>query len=108
MCSELGWEVHYANLNGATDVEDLMGRYIPNPHRTKPDDPEYIFADGRVTAGLRQEEGKTKVIVLDEINAAAPNILIRLHEVLDNDREKRRGCSFRRRLGISGSEQTKN
>ncbi len=83
MCSELGWEVHYANLNGATDVEDLMGRYIPNPHRTKPDDPEYVFADGRVTAGLRQEEGKTKVVVLDEINAAAPNILIRLHEVLD-------------------------
>ncbi|PIZ01061.1 hypothetical protein COY62_00405 [bacterium (Candidatus Howlettbacteria) CG_4_10_14_0_8_um_filter_40_9] len=83
MCSELGWEVHYANLNGATDVEDLMGRYIPNPHRTQPDDPEFVFADGRVTAGLRQEEEKTKVIILDEYNAAAPNIVIRLHEVLD-------------------------
>ncbi len=83
MCAELGWEVHYANLNKATDVEDLMGRYIPNPHRTKPDDPEFVFADGRVTAGLRQEEGKIKVIILDEYNAAAPNIVIRLHEVLD-------------------------
>ena len=83
MCAELGWEVHYANLNGATDVEDLMGRYIPNPHRTKPDDPEFVFADGKVTAGLRKEEGKTKVIILDEFNAAAPNIVIRLHEVLD-------------------------
>lgn len=83
MCAELGYEVHYANLNGATDVEDLMGRYIPNPHKTNPEDPEYIFADGKVTSGLRQEEGKKKVIILDEFNASAPNILIRLHEVLD-------------------------
>lgn len=36
MAAELGWEVHYANLNGATDVEDLMGRYIPNPHKSDP------------------------------------------------------------------------
>lgn len=83
MAAELGWEVHYANLNGATDVEDLMGRYIPNPHKSGPGDPEYIFADGKVTSGLRQEEGKTKVIILDEFNSSAPNILIRLHEVLD-------------------------
>jgi MoxR-like ATPase len=110
MCAELGWEVHYANLNGATDVQDLMGRYIPNPFkldRTKISDEkyekiisewtnhtagmdptllegkEYIFADGKVTSGLRQEEGKVKVIILDEFNASAPNILIRLHEVLD-------------------------
>jgi len=83
MAAELGWEVHYANLNGATDVEDLMGRYIPNPNKRTPEDPEYIFADGKVTSGLRQEEGKVKVIILDEFNSAAPNILIRLHEVLD-------------------------
>ncbi len=83
MAAELGWEVHYANLNGPTDVEDLMGRYIPNPHKSKPEDPEYIFADGKVTSGLRQEEGKVKIVILDEFNAAAPNILIRLHEVLD-------------------------
>ena len=84
MAAELGWEIHYANLNGATDVEDLMGRYIPNPHKNKPEDPEYIFADGKVTSGLRQEEGKIKVVILDEFNASAPNILIRLHEVLDS------------------------
>ena len=83
MASQLGYEIHYANLNGATDIEDLMGRYIPNPKRSKQEDPEYVFADGRVTEGLRQEEGKIKVIVLDEFNAAMPNILIRLHEVLD-------------------------
>jgi len=83
MASDLGWEVHYVNLNGATDVEDLMGRYIPNPDRRTVEDPEYQFADGKVTSGLRQEEGKIKVIILDEYNAAAPNILIRVHEVLD-------------------------
>lgn len=83
MAADLEWEVHYANLNGATDVEDLMGRYIPNPNKHGPEDPEYVFADGKVTSGLRQEEGKIKVIILDEFNAAAPNILIRLHEVLD-------------------------
>jgi MoxR-like ATPase len=83
MCAELGYEVHYVNLNGATDVEDLMGRYVPNAHREKLGDSEYIFADGKVTSGLRQEEGKIKVIVLDEFNSASPNIVIRLHEVLD-------------------------
>ncbi len=83
MASELNWEVHYVNLNGASDVEDLMGRYIPNPHRQMIGDPEYIFADGKVTSGLRLEEGKQKVVILDELNAAPPNILIRLHEVLD-------------------------
>lgn len=83
MCADLGWEVHYVNLNGATDVEDLMGRYIPNHERKSSSDPEYVFADGKVTSGLRQEEGKIKVIVLDEFGAAAPNIAIRLHEVLD-------------------------
>ncbi|MEM3112573.1 MAG: AAA family ATPase [Candidatus Anstonellales archaeon] len=83
MAAELGWEVHYANLNGATDVADLMGRYIPNPNKRTTEDPEYIFADGKVTSGLRQEEGKVKVIILDEFNSAPPNILIRLHEVLD-------------------------
>ncbi len=83
MAADLGWEVHYANLNGATDVEDLMGRYIPNPDKRGSDDPEYVFADGKVTSGLRQEKGKIKVIILDEFNSAAPNIVIRLHEVLD-------------------------
>lgn len=83
MASELGYEVHYVNLNGSTDVEDLMGRYIANAKKKNADDPEFIFADGKVTKGLRVETGKKKIIVLDEFNSASPNILIRLHEVLD-------------------------
>lgn len=83
MAAELGYEVYYINLNGLTDPEALMGRYIPNAHRHGMDEPEYIFADGPVTAGLRQEEGKIKVIILDECNSARPEVNIRLHEVLD-------------------------
>ncbi len=83
MCAELGYEVYYKNLNGATDVEDLMGRYVPNPGRRNENDPEYKWADGPVTQGLRKDEEKIKVIILDEYNSANPNIIIRLHEVLD-------------------------
>ncbi len=83
MCAELGYEVYYKNLNGTTDVEDMMGRYIPNPDRKSANDPEYKWADGPVTQGLRQDDEKTRVIILDEYNSANPNIIIRLHEVLD-------------------------
>lgn len=83
MASLLGWEVHYVNLNGATDVENLMGRYVPNPNKKTAKDPEYVFADGQITQGLRQEPGKIKMIIIDEYNSARPEILIRLHEVLD-------------------------
>jgi len=83
MAAELGYEVHYANLNGSTDVEDLMGRYVANAQKKSAVEPEFIFADGKVTKGLRREPGKKKIIILDEFNSAAPNILIRLHEVLD-------------------------
>ena len=80
MCARLGYEVHYVNLNGATDVQDLMGKYVPN---IDGDGGEYRFADGKVTSGLRSEEGVIKVVVLDEYNSADPQIVIRLHEILD-------------------------
>ena len=83
MCAELGYEVHFVNLTGAIEPEDLMGGYKANKDKKSADDPEYIFKDGEITNGLRQEEGKIKVIILDEYNAAAPNVVIRLHEVLD-------------------------
>jgi len=83
MCAELGYELHYVNLNGQTDVENLMGRYIPNIRRKQETDPEYEFADGSVTSGLRKEDGKIKVIVLDEVNATHPGTLKRLNEVLN-------------------------
>ncbi|MDQ5957099.1 MAG: hypothetical protein QG614_73 [Patescibacteria group bacterium] len=83
MCAELGYEVHYQNLNNHTDPADLMGKYTPNPNQRDESDPKYIFADGSVTKALRFEEGKIKVLILDEYNSAHPGVIIRLHEVLD-------------------------
>ena len=111
MCSELGYEVYYVNLNGATDIGDLMGQHIGNVNK-KPGESDFKFADGQVTSGLRKEDGKIKVIILDEYNSAAPNIIIRLHEVLDaleRDGRRQRGRtgfggfaeSVRRRAGVA-------
>ncbi|RJP47121.1 MAG: hypothetical protein C4584_00770 [Armatimonadetes bacterium] len=83
MAAELGWEFHYVNLKGSTDADELMGKYIPNANKKGSDDPEYIFADGKVATGLRREPGKKKIIVLDEYSSAHPNVAIRMHEVLD-------------------------
>lgn len=83
MASELNWEVHYNNLNGQSDTEELMGRWVPNPDRKSSNDPEHIFVDGKITSGLRVEPGKVKIIILDEFNAAQANILVRLHEIHD-------------------------
>ena len=83
MCSRLGWEVHYANLNYGTDESKLMGKPMPNVHRKGPEDPEYVYWLGKVSSGLVSEPGKVKVILLDEIGAAQAGNLIMLHEVLD-------------------------
>ncbi len=83
IAAQLGYEVHYINLNGATYVEDLMGDYRPNIEKESASDPDYVFVDGKVTSGLRIEPGKKKIILLDEFNMAKPEILIRLHEILD-------------------------
>lgn len=85
MCAELGYEVHYQNLNNHTDPADLMGKYTPNPNKgnENQNDPNYVFADGSVTKALRIEKGRIRVLILDEYNAANPGAIIRLHEVLD-------------------------
>ncbi|MDD9868130.1 MAG: AAA family ATPase [Candidatus Campbellbacteria bacterium] len=83
MCAELGYEYHYVNLHEQIDVENFMGRYIPNINRKTENDPEYVFKYGPVSRGLIQEEGKVKVIVLDEINTVEGGVLKRLNEVLN-------------------------
>lgn len=83
MCADLGYEPHYINLDSSADPEKMMGRYLPNKDKQSDHDPEYVFIDGEVTKGLRTEDGKVKVIILDEYNSASPAALIRLHEVLD-------------------------
>jgi len=83
MCSRLGYEVHYANLNYGADETKLMGKPMPNTKRTSDLDPEYYYWLGKVASGLVPEEGKIKVIILDEIGASMPGNLIVLHEILD-------------------------
>jgi MoxR-like ATPase len=83
MCADLSYEPHYINLDSSADPEKMMGRYLPNKDKQSDNDPEYVFIDGEVTKGLRTEDGKVKVIILDEYNSASPAALIRLHEVLD-------------------------
>jgi MoxR-like ATPase len=83
MCAELGYEVHYQNLNNHTDPADFMGRYTSNPHYKSENDQKYIFADGSVTKAFRREEGKIKVLILDEFTTAHGGVLVRLHEVID-------------------------
>lgn len=84
MCSRLGYEVHYANLNYGTDETKLMGKPMPNTKRSSDLDPEYYYWLGKVASGLVPEEGKIKVIILDEIGASMPGNLIVLHEILDS------------------------
>jgi len=83
LCSRLGYEVHYANLNYGADESKLMGKPMPNLHRKNPDDPEFIYWLGKISSALVPEEGKVKVILLDEIGAARPENLVMLHEILD-------------------------
>ena len=83
LCSRLGYEVHYANLNYGADESKLMGKPMPNLHRKNPDDPEFIYWLGKISSALVPEEGKVKVIFLDEIGAAKPENLVMLHEILD-------------------------
>ena len=89
MASDLGYETYYINLNGNADVESLMGKYVPNAQRERDPrtgqaiDSEYRFADGQVTSALRQESGRIKMIILDEINATSPEVLKRLNEILN-------------------------
>ncbi|MCE2449901.1 MAG: AAA family ATPase [Candidatus Latescibacteria bacterium] len=65
MAADLGWEVHSLYCHSGTKPEHLLGQYVPN---TKTSKPPYVFAEGPVTRGLRQEEGRTKVILLEDLN----------------------------------------
>ncbi len=84
MAHELGWSVHYINMKGSDDTSSLMGQYAPNPDRHSTEDPEYVFANGPVTAAIEEAiKGHKVLLMVDEFNAATPDILIRLHEVID-------------------------
>lgn len=63
------------NLNGSTSIDEFVGKYI-----LKND--EMVWIDGVLTTCMR----KGHWILVDEINAALPEILFVLHSLLDDER----------------------
>lgn len=63
-----------AQLNGSTGVDEFVGRWLINSEGT-------FWVDGILTDAMRHGHW----LVLDEINAALPEILFVLHSVLDDD-----------------------
>ena len=62
------------NLNGGTTADELVGRLLINDKGT-------YWMDGILTEAMRNGEW----IVLDEINAALPEVLFVLQSILDDD-----------------------
>jgi len=69
-------EVIRINLTGQTGVDELIGKYLANKNGT-------YWVDGLLTTAMKQG----KWVVLDEINMALPEILSKLHSLLDDDRK---------------------
>jgi cobaltochelatase CobS len=62
------------NLNGGTTADELVGRLLMNEKGT-------YWVDGILTEAMRNGEW----IVLDEINAALPEVLFVLQSIMDDD-----------------------
>jgi len=62
------------NLNGGTTADELIGRLLMNDKGT-------YWVDGVLTEAMRRGEW----IVLDEINAALPEVLFVLQPIMDDD-----------------------
>lgn len=65
------------NLNGGTTVEDLLGQWIPTPEG------RFVWCDGVLVRMIRDGG----LMVLDELNAASPEITFILHSLLDDERK---------------------
>lgn len=74
MAHEGGYGLRRVNLNGGTTADELVGRNMINEKGT-------YWIDGVLTEAMRKGEW----IVLDEINAALPEVLFVLQSVLDDD-----------------------
>lgn len=66
--------LHRINLNGGTTADELVGRQLLNEKGT-------IWTDGILTDAMRKGEW----VVLDEINAALPEVLFVLQSIMDDD-----------------------
>jgi MoxR-like ATPase len=74
LANQTGNGLRRVNLNGGTTADELVGRLLINEKGT-------YWVDGVLTEAMRNGEW----IVLDEINAALPEVLFVLQSVLDDD-----------------------
>ena len=74
-CADNKKPYHRVSLNGGCTAEDLVGHYVLKDHQT-------IWVDGVLTQSCRNGW----IIVLDEINAAPPEVLFILNSLLDDER----------------------
>ncbi len=74
LANQTGNGLRRVNLNGGTTADELVGRLLINDKGT-------YWVDGVLTEAMRKGEW----IVLDEINAALPEVLFVLQPVLDDD-----------------------
>src|SRR3989339_107177 len=74
LANQTGNGLRRVNLNGGTTADELVGRLLINDKGT-------YWVDGVLTEAMRKGEW----IVLDEINAALPEVLFVLQSVLDDD-----------------------
>jgi len=64
------------SVNGSMGVEEILGKWLVEKGTTK-------WQDGILTSAIREGHW----VVMDEINAALPEILFTLHSLLDDDRK---------------------
>lgn len=76
LAKEHGKELIRVSVNGATSVEEIIGKWLLKDQQT-------VWINGVLTDAME----KGHWIVFDEINAALPEILFTLHSVLDDDRK---------------------
>jgi MoxR-like ATPase len=75
----------YLSVNFSVNIEeaDLFGSMFPNPAKSKPEDPEFVWQDGVITKAVRNGY----VAILEEINFARPGVLGKLNSLLDENRQ---------------------
>lgn len=83
MCADLGYEAHKTVLDKNTDRVDLIGQPTVNPNFGNEDQRKYIIVLSELVKAITPEEGKIKVIILDEYNFAMPGVTAKLHDILD-------------------------
>lgn len=76
MAKEKGKVLIRISVNGSMGVEEILGKWLVNAGTT-------VWQDGILTMALREGHW----VVMDEINAALPEILFVLHSLLDDDRK---------------------